>query len=189
MRGRRRKPVQRRGRGARVLTMQEPPSPTRTGRRMSKEVRAVATTYKGTQMRSILESQWAHVLDAAGIPWTYEPKVFRLPDGVGYLPDFYLPAVDTWVEVKGPHFERIEKTRALARMLGAGGQVLVGTGPGVCWQMGRGGRPRVAEIGYGTCRCGAVAVGPMKPRGTGGRMTLACRACGAGCWASGVLGW
>ncbi|MDQ0368980.1 hypothetical protein [Catenuloplanes indicus] len=39
--------------------------------------------------------------DHLGIEWRYEPEGYRLSNGVKYLPDFYLPELDTWVEVKG----------------------------------------------------------------------------------------
>lgn len=34
------------------------------------------------------------------MPWLYEPQVFHLP-GISYLPDFYLPDANAWVEIKG----------------------------------------------------------------------------------------
>lgn len=41
------------------------------------------------------------MFDALGIRWEYEREGFMLP-GVGkYLPDFWLPDFDIWVEVKG----------------------------------------------------------------------------------------
>lgn len=39
--------------------------------------------------------------DALGIRWQYEREGFELPSGRRYLPDFYLPACGTWIEVKG----------------------------------------------------------------------------------------
>lgn len=43
-------------------------------------------------MRSRTEARVATVLDAAGIPWAYEPRTYRIPyvKGSGYLPDFEL---------------------------------------------------------------------------------------------------
>lgn len=55
--------------------------------------------YAGYDFRSTLEARFAVFFDAAGIPWRYEPKWFNLPNGP-YLPDFWLPRHQTWVEVK-----------------------------------------------------------------------------------------
>ena len=52
--------------------------------------------------RSRLEADWANTLDQLRIRWSYEPELFTLPNGAQYLPDFYLPELSTWLEVKGP---------------------------------------------------------------------------------------
>lgn len=46
------------------------------------------------------EGVFARCLDEAGIQWIYEPKRFKL-SCTTYLPDFYLPEFDIWIEVKG----------------------------------------------------------------------------------------
>ncbi len=63
-------------------------------------MKAIETEYAGCRFRSRLEARWAVFFDAAGIPWKYEPEGFELSTG-RYLPDFYLPECDTWIEVKG----------------------------------------------------------------------------------------
>lgn len=50
-------------------------------------------------MRSRLERNWARFFDHVGIHYEYEPKTFSTPLG-GYLPDFFVPALDTWIEIK-----------------------------------------------------------------------------------------
>lgn len=62
---------------------------------------SVETEYAGCRFRSRLEARWAVFFDHAGIEWQYEPERFGLSGGRTYLPDFYLPECDTWVEVKG----------------------------------------------------------------------------------------
>lgn len=57
--------------------------------------------YNGTGMRSNWERLAAAKFDECEIRWEYEPKRFRLPTGQYYHPDFYLPDLDLWVEVKG----------------------------------------------------------------------------------------
>jgi len=67
-------------------------------------INAIDTEYAGCRFRSRLEARWAVYFDALGIAWQYEPQGFHLsaPGKSGtYLPDFYLPALDLWVEVKG----------------------------------------------------------------------------------------
>lgn len=59
------------------------------------------TEYRGVQMRSKLEADFARHLDRKGIEWTYEPAIFG-PRGSGYLPDFLLNAnvEPAYVELK-----------------------------------------------------------------------------------------
>jgi hypothetical protein len=54
--------------------------------------------FMGVQMRSQLEIRFAAELQEREIQWVYEGEV--LGEG-GYLVDFYLPELETWVEVKG----------------------------------------------------------------------------------------
>lgn len=61
---------------------------------------AIETAYKGRLFRSRLEARWAVFYDALGIKWDYEPEGFNLPSG-RYLPDFYLPDLECWIEIKG----------------------------------------------------------------------------------------
>lgn len=66
---------------------------------------AIETVYKGCRFRSRLEARWAVFFDALGVEWEYEPQGFEKQmawgGSVRYLPDFYLPRTETWVEVKG----------------------------------------------------------------------------------------
>jgi hypothetical protein len=70
---------------------------------------AIPLTYHGATFRSHLEADWAATFDALGWTWSYEPEPYT-GDGVRYLPDFWLPAQRIWIEIKGPHDERISKT-------------------------------------------------------------------------------
>ena len=60
-------------------------------------------TYEGpggrVNMRSESEVLFAQKLDENGIAWEYEPRRFDL-GWATYMPDFYLPGSDTWVEIK-----------------------------------------------------------------------------------------
>jgi hypothetical protein len=59
-------------------------------------------------MRSGYEVAYAHWLDSKGIIWQYEPQTFWLGPSIRYLgktytPDFWLPAFNTFVEIKGQY--------------------------------------------------------------------------------------
>lgn len=78
-------------------------------------IKAIETRYKGYRFRSRLEARWAVFFDILDISWEYEKEGFDL-DGVWYLPDFWLPELKCWVEIKGqePTLEENEKARLLA---------------------------------------------------------------------------
>jgi hypothetical protein len=51
--------------------------------------------------RSLWELVLAQWLSNNNIIWEYEKKRFKLKNGKTYIPDFYLPEFDTYIEVKG----------------------------------------------------------------------------------------
>ena len=62
----------------------------------------IETSYAGHRMRSRLEARWAVVFDRLGLHWLYEPQGYTVgPEATPYLPDFYLPDLRLWAEVKG----------------------------------------------------------------------------------------
>lgn len=62
----------------------------------------IETRYHGCRFRSRLEARWAVFFDRLGVRWEYEPQGYRLgSNGKPYLPDFVLPDLNTFVEVKG----------------------------------------------------------------------------------------
>lgn len=65
---------------------------------MKPYIPARPTTYKGIQMRSRLEADYASALDRDGETWKYEPKCFAGPNGQ-WLPDFRV-GVNVYIEVK-----------------------------------------------------------------------------------------
>jgi hypothetical protein len=79
-------------------------------------IKAIPTTYHNTKFRSKLESEWAKWLDQYDIKWAYEMQGFDLENGTWYLPDFYLPEVDTFIEVKGA-IDNIDKPYKMVQML------------------------------------------------------------------------
>lgn len=72
-----------------------------------KAIKPIETIYNGYRFRSRLEARWAVFFDVLGIEYEYEPEGFELGDGLRYLPDFYLPENDVWVEVKGKPADQI----------------------------------------------------------------------------------
>jgi hypothetical protein len=65
-------------------------------------VKAIETRYAGCRFRSRLEARHAVFMDHLEIDWEFEPQGFHTPAG-GYLPDFYLPLTDLYVEIKGAY--------------------------------------------------------------------------------------
>jgi len=79
------------------------------------EIKAIETIYNGYKFRSRLEARWAVFFDALGIKYEYEKEGYDLGELGWYLPDFWLPDLKMWVEVKGqsPTDEECEKMSAL----------------------------------------------------------------------------
>lgn len=50
--------------------------------------------------KSELEKRWSLFFDALGIQWKYEPETFTLMLGKTYTPDFYLPDLKLYLEIK-----------------------------------------------------------------------------------------
>lgn len=73
-------------------------------------IQAIDTYYAGHYFRSRLEARWACVFNDLGISWEYEPQGFLVGDERRpYLPDFLLPDIGWWIEVKGSQ-ERLDMT-------------------------------------------------------------------------------
>lgn len=63
-------------------------------------LKAIETVYQGYRFRSRLEARWAVFFDALGLRWEYEPEGFDLGEAGWYLPDFWLPDHEYWIEIK-----------------------------------------------------------------------------------------
>jgi hypothetical protein len=64
------------------------------------DIKPIETRYKGYRFRSRLEARWAVFFDALGVKWEYEPEGYDLGEAGWYLPDFWLPDFDCWIEIK-----------------------------------------------------------------------------------------
>lgn len=83
-------------------------------------IKAIQTRYAGHHFRSRLEARWAVFFDSCTEKWEYEKEGYDLSGGeeyIGdgenklgwYLPDFWLPDCEMWVEIKpeipSPHWD------------------------------------------------------------------------------------
>ena len=117
----------------------------------------IETVYAGCRFRSRLEARWAVFFDALGEKWEYEKEGFDLPFGGPYLPDFWLPYQQCWVEVKGVNPTKEEDTKAAALAWATDHWVDVLIGPVgehriQGWRMPYGGRERLIALGL-CARC------------------------------------
>lgn len=92
-------------------------------------LKAIETHYKGYRFRSRLEARWAVFFDALGVTYAYEPEGYDLGDGFRYLPDFWLPGHEWYIEIKPtePTQREIECVRRLAAQSGKHVVLLEGT--------------------------------------------------------------
>lgn len=74
----------------------------------------IETEFNGYRFRSRLEARWAVFLTALGVVYYYEHEGFNL-EGKQYLPDFWLPALQCFIEIKGA--PPTEEEQRLARLL------------------------------------------------------------------------
>jgi hypothetical protein len=81
--------------------------------------KSIQTEYQGILFRSRAEARWAVFLNALGVRWEYEREGYDL-NGIRYLPDFWLPELGCWYEIKGddPNDLDCEKSHRLARHTG-----------------------------------------------------------------------
>ncbi|MBW2672037.1 MAG: hypothetical protein JRD89_01310 [Deltaproteobacteria bacterium] len=97
---------------------QPPPAPKTNGNDVHYKfngLKPIPETYNGVKFKSKLEAAWAKWLDEQGFIWAYEPFGFNI-DGTWYLPDFWLPEVNTIIEVKGA-LQGLDKTFKLYKKI------------------------------------------------------------------------
>jgi hypothetical protein len=69
------------------------------------------TWYNGYRFRSRTEARWAVFFTTLGVPFSYEPEGYDLGNN-WYLPDFFLPQPNLWLEIKGKPPTELEQKRA-----------------------------------------------------------------------------
>jgi hypothetical protein len=87
----------------------------------------IETTWNGYRFRSRTEARWAVFFSAAGIRAEYEKEGHKLPSG-WYLPDFWLPVNEHFIEVKGQSPTNLETARCQELALAACCPVLLVVG-------------------------------------------------------------
>ena len=95
-------------------TLQSDPLMSRDGKALSKP-----TFYRGKFYRTLNEARWAYAFDAMSLQAAYEDDRIRLASGRATIPDFYLPQLESHLEV-GPYKstrgdDKDIKCRALAQ--------------------------------------------------------------------------
>lgn len=95
------------------------------------KIKPIETHYNGYRFRSRIEARWAVFFDSLGIEYVYEKEGYDLGDAGWYLPDFWLPQVSMWAEVKPTPLtdEELSKCKALVQMTKRACLVLVGETP------------------------------------------------------------
>src|SRR5690242_2299135 len=93
-------------------------------------MKALATQYAGYLFRSRLEARWAVFFETLHLPYRYESEGYEL-DGICYLPDFWLPEQDCWLEIKGQSPTEVEQEKARRLALQSGKEVYLLAGE--CW--------------------------------------------------------
>lgn len=63
-------------------------------------MKAIETIYGGYRFRSRIEARWAVFFTRLGLEWEYEPQGYKLSSGSLYLPDFLLPELGLYIEIK-----------------------------------------------------------------------------------------
>lgn len=142
-----------------------------TTEQMAPARRGLPTSYAGHVFRSRLEARFAVLFDSMGLRWEYEPEGFELPSGL-YVPDFWLPDLRTWFEVKPDWADVVEAAQITAELcIATGQQVCIAPGLDVngwgfpmfhVWRAPLVARPRPGEgdIGYFATRSdGRTVVG------------------------------
>lgn len=87
----------------------------------------IPTKHNGILFRSRTEARWSVFFQQAGIECDYEPDGFETGAG-RYLPDFFLPTIGYWFEVKPYETDgkEVDKFKALCEMTGRPGLIAYG---------------------------------------------------------------
>ena len=91
-------------------------------------IKPIETIYNGYRFRSRLEARWAVFFDRMGISYEYEKEGYQLENGEKYLPDFWLPDNNQFLEVKPTKFTKQERNKCVLLSKGTGFVVILADG-------------------------------------------------------------
>lgn len=94
---------------------------------MTTTLTPIQTLYKGFLFRSRTEARHAVCMDALQVAYQYEIEGFDL-DGLRYLPDFWLPDLGCYLEIKGEEPKPDEEKKARLLSLHSGHRVIIAVG-------------------------------------------------------------
>jgi len=128
---------------------------------MINKIKPLPTEYRGVKYRSRTEARWAVFLDECQVSFTYEPEGFDL-GGEWYLPDFWIPSANVWLEVKGIKPNIREEKLACRLSLATGCPVLIAIGAPstneefniLAYHHGR----YIIDVGFTGCGCNNVFI-------------------------------
>ena len=69
------------------------------------------TYFNRIVFRSKTEAMWAVFLSKLKIEYCYEPRKFALASGHSYIPDFWIPSLNIWIEIKCGVLSEEEKVK------------------------------------------------------------------------------
>lgn len=129
-------------------------------------MKSIDTVYKGYRFRSRLEARWAVFMDTLGVKWEYEKEGFDLGALGRYLPDFWLPELNCFLEVKGadPTPGEIALCDLLRQQHGAAVVIVhgeIGAGPWQCFAHDMGHSSFGSsewEVYWFVCECGKTKI-------------------------------
>lgn len=155
-------------------------------------IKAIETTYGGILFRSRLEARWAVFMDAMNVRYVYEPEAYDLGDCC-YLPDFWLPDLNTFLEIKPVVPTEAESRKAVRLAEDSNSRVIILFGsPGyvtdaalpMWWadqEHAFSVSPYNSEVFYGGgdcgycwCQCSVCGMAGLEYEGRGSRLTCGC---------------
>lgn len=89
----------------------------------------IQTRYKGYLFRSRLEARWAVFLDELGVKWEYEKEGYELKYLGKYLPDFYIPRYNSFLEIKPAGYpSNVDQMKCIELSMLTGKKVVLAAG-------------------------------------------------------------
>lgn len=142
-------------------------------------IKAIETQYKGYRFRSRLEARYAVMFDALGLKWEYEKEGYQLSTG-WYLPDFWLPDLNLFIEIKPNDGNAWEHKSGIVQWSNEAEDYVFVMDVVVCRGMPGDHLIDVMIDGLSDCsfvecaECGSIGLGAMCGKSTWGRFSCKC---------------